>query len=94
MKTPHTNIVIKIPVELNAIAPIAQPLSGLKYSSGILLHRTCNGSGTVPCGQAIHCVGSVGWRIWNERNKQEPFYFDLIRSIVEYKEKYMKAQHW
>lgn len=48
IKTPATNIVIKIPVEENAIAPIAQPLPGRRNTSGISLHITCVESGTVP----------------------------------------------
>lgn len=34
-KTPTTKNVINIPVELNAIAPIAQPDSSRKYCSGM-----------------------------------------------------------
>lgn len=61
--TPTTKNVINIPVELNAIAPIAQPDSSRKYCSGISWHFCLNRSGMVPALHVIHCVSSSGWRI-------------------------------
>lgn len=61
--TPTTNIVIRMPVELNAIAPIAHPDSGRKNCSGISSHFSFIRSGIVPKRHVTHCVSSVLWRI-------------------------------
>lgn len=57
---------MRMPVELKAIAPIAQPLSGWRYSSGISLQMTWWGSGIVPWGHFTQRVGSEGCRIWKQ----------------------------
>jgi hypothetical protein len=62
-KTLMTKTVMRMPVELNDMAPIAQPDSGLKYTSGMSWQNSLCTSGIVPLRQVIHCVSSVGLRI-------------------------------
>lgn len=59
-KTPTTKNVINIPVELNAIAPMAHPDSSRKYCSGISWQYSLYRSGMVPFEHVMHCVSSDG----------------------------------
>lgn len=59
-KTPTTKNVINIPVELKAIAPIAQPDSNRRYCSGISWQCSLVRSGIVPFWHVMHCVSSNG----------------------------------
>lgn len=53
----------KIPAAEKNIAPIAQPLSGRRNSSGMSRHVEWVSSGTVPRRHWLHCVSSLGCRI-------------------------------
>lgn len=67
--TPTTKNVINIPVELKAIAPMAQPDSNRKYCSGMSWQFSFVRSGIVPFWHVMHCVSSYGWRICKWNNK-------------------------
>lgn len=62
-KTPTTKSVIIIPVELKAIAPMAQPEPGRRKTSGMSWHSVLAASGTVPLGHVRHWVSSSRLRI-------------------------------
>lgn len=49
-------ILTRIPLAEKDMAPIAQPLSGFKNSSGISRQNECVSSGKVPWEQGTHCV--------------------------------------
>lgn len=53
-KTPATNSVMSIPVELNAIAPIAQADSKRRNCSGMSWQFCLKRSGMVPLRQVTH----------------------------------------
>lgn len=55
------------------MAPIAQPLSCLRNSSGMSWQEECVSSGTVPCLHWIHCVSSFGCRICLTKIKFHPW---------------------
>lgn len=53
------------PVREKVIAPMAQPLSALRKSSGMSRQTWWKRSGLVPKGQVTHWVSSSGCLIWN-----------------------------
>lgn len=61
--TQITKNVTKIPIELNAIAPIAIGDSNFKKTSGILRQISFDEFGMVPARHVIHCVSSSGFLI-------------------------------
>lgn len=61
--TQITKNVTKIPIELNAIAPIAIGDSNFKKTSGIFRQNSFDEFGRVPARHVIHCVSSSGFLI-------------------------------
>lgn len=78
-KTPPTKSVIRMPQDEKDMAPMAQPLSGRRNTSGISWQCVLLASGTVPSWHAWHSVSSAGARIC----KSKPRAFAMSVKVLQ-----------